>query len=76
MAYESKIINRDQVVKYLNHAFSRATQRFGSKNVVGTELYNHQVNYCYLINEIKLGPSYMVPKIIAEANRLIDGISQ
>ena len=75
MAHESKQINRDQVIKYLNHAFSKATQQFGSKNVKGTDLYDHQVDYCYLVDEIKRGPSYMVPKVIAEANRLIDSIS-
>lgn len=75
MAYESKQINREQVIKYLNHAFSKATQCFGIKNVTGTQLHDHQVDFCYLINNIKLGPSYMVPKVIAECNRLIDGIT-
>ena len=75
MAQEQKQIDREQVIKYLNHAFSKATQQFGSKNIKGTRLYDHQVDFCYLIDGIKRGPTYMVPKVIAECNKLIDDIS-
>ena len=71
---EQRDINVHQVTKYLNHAFSKATQGMGYKNVKGTELYDHQVNFCYLIDNIHRGPKYMVPKVIAEANTLIDEI--
>ena len=74
MAYEPKEINRDQVVKYLNHAFAKAVQPFGSKNVQGTDLHGFQVEFAYLIDGIQRSPSYIVSKIITEANRLIESI--
>ena len=76
MAYEQKSINRDQVIKYLNHAFAKATQHLGSKNVKGTDLYDYQVEFCYLIDNIKRGPNYIVSKVITEANKLIDSIAE
>lgn len=73
MAEGQKKINIDQVVNYLNHAFSKATQnRFPqTKNHKGTDLYNYQVQFCYLIDDIQRGPRYIVPKLITEANELI-----
>jgi len=76
MAYESREINREQVVKYLNHAFAKAIQPLGNKNVKGTELYNHQVDFCYLIDSIQRDPTYIVSKVIADCNTLIDNINQ
>lgn len=75
MAEESKQINRDQVVNYLNHAFAKATQKMGSKNAKGTELYDKQVEFCYMIDEIQRGPQYIIPKVIAECNKMIDDLS-
>jgi len=76
MAYEAKTINRDQVVKYLNHAFAKATYHLGSKNVKGTDLHTYQVEFCYLIDGIQRSPTYIVSKIITECNKLIDGITE
>ena len=70
-----KKINIDQVVSYLNHAFSKAIQGLGNKNVKGTKLYDYQVEFCYTIDEITRGPKYIVPKVIAQANELIEKIA-
>ena len=75
MAYELKEINRDQVVKYLNHAFAKAVHPLGSKNVKSTELHELQTEFAYLIDGIQRSPSYIVSKIITEANRLIESIT-
>lgn len=78
---QQKKINVDQVISYLNHAFSKAAQTatmtkgFGSKNHKGTKLYKYQVEYCYLVNEIQRGPRYIVPKLITQANELIDKLA-
>lgn len=82
-------INIDQVVNYLYHAFerasSRAAARTGSKavriehdngSVETTTLYDYQVELCYLLNEIQRGPSYIVPKIIQDANDLISKLER
>lgn len=72
---EQKKINVEQVVSYLNHAFARAQQKsvstIGTRNVQGTKLYDYQVDFCYLIDEIQRGPVYILPKVIQDANQLI-----
>lgn len=72
-----KRINTDQVIGYLNHAFGKAVQKanLGSKNQKGTKLYEYQVDFSYLIDGIGRSPNYIVPKLITEANELIDKIN-
>lgn len=85
--YEKKI-NVDQVVSYLSHAFSKAQSRAVSKignkalrtvvdgAVETTALYDYQVEFCHLVNEIQRGPVYIVPKVIQDANDLIARLEQ
>ena len=68
-------INIQQTINYLNYTFSKAVQKLGNKNVKGTKLYKYQTEFCYIINDIQRGPTYMVPKKISEANDLIDEIN-
>lgn len=79
-----KEINLDDVVKYLNRAFSRAV--YNASNVLGrsairfkntqgewetTDLYDYQVDFAYLINKIQREQTYASRKAIQEANELI-----
>jgi hypothetical protein len=77
---EEKKINIEQVVIYLNHAFSRAMQKvsnqIGNRNHKGTTLYAFQTEFCYLINEIQQGAVYILPKIIQDANNLIASLEK
>lgn len=77
---EEKKINVEQVVTYLNHAFSRAQQKviqaIGNRNFKGTRLYDYQVDFCYLIDEIQRGPAYILPKTIQDANQLISSLEK
>lgn len=72
---EERKINTEQVVSYLSFAFSRAQQKalhaIGNRNHHGTALYDYQVEFCYLIDEIQRGPEYILPKVIQDANQLI-----
>jgi hypothetical protein len=74
-----KAIDVEQVVNYLNRSFATAVQKagpvLGSKNTKGTDLYTYQVDFTYLVDEIQRGPVYIVPKLIADANELIDRIT-
>lgn len=66
-----KSINIEQVVSYLNHSFAEKSREvFGPKPnaVKGTAAYAAQVQHCYFIDEIQRGPTYMLPKVIGEAN--------
>lgn len=88
MAYhkevEKKELNAAEVVKYLSRSFNRAISnsplssqkalRVVNKRVDPTELYLLQVDFCYLIDHITRGPSYIAPKYIQEANELITEI--
>lgn len=88
MAYhkeEKKEIDTTEVVKYLSRSFNRATSNasnhLGNKavrvvdgKVNPTELYQLQVDFCYLLDNIMRGPTYIAPKFIQEANELIASI--
>lgn len=71
---EKTAIDVEKVVAYLAGAFSRATRHLGYNNTKGTELYEYQVEMMWLLHEIMMGPRYITPKFIQEANELIDSI--
>lgn len=85
---QQKEIDISRVVSHLNHLFAEAIARFErpvspysfSEGTVSeresNSTYRWQVKFCYLLNEIVRGPKYIVPKIIADANELIDEIKQ
>lgn len=86
---ESKPINVDEVVNYLNRAFSKATSKASAelgnkairqKNHRGvvekTALYDFQVEFSYLIDNIQRGPGYIRPKVIQQANDLIHQVEE
>lgn len=79
MEIDSKI-NIDQVVAYLNSTFNKASAKLATRlasagknarNTAGTPLYNFQVDFAYLIDNIQRSPSYIVPKYIQDANDLV-----
>lgn len=78
---QEKKIDVDRVVEYLRRAFAAAQEKFvekrdGYKNGKGTTLYQYQVDFCYLIDEIQRGPTFSVPKVIQDANDLIARLEQ
>jgi len=77
---EEKKINVEQVVSYLSHTFARAVQKMvpiiGNRNTKGSKLYEYQVEFCYLMDEIQRGPTYILPKIIQDANQLIASLER
>lgn len=77
-------INLNDVVKYLNRAFSKAAYNASGnlgksavrfQNEQGewdtTTLYDYQVDFAYLINKIQREPTYASRKAIQAANDLI-----
>lgn len=76
MAEKSYPINVEQVVSFLTYAFTKAQNKACNNGVSrdnnkGTTLYEYQVEFSHLINEIQRGPIYIVPMHIQEANDLI-----
>lgn len=82
---EQKQIDVNQVVDYLNRAFDKASELFGPRSKAvrkgnpklpgppkGSMLYEYQVDFCYLIDDIQRGPQYLRPKVIQAANDLIN----
>lgn len=67
---DAKSINVDQVINYLNHSFAKMAENvFASRAAVkGAPLYKFQIKHCYFVDEIKRGPTYMLPKVISNAN--------
>lgn len=71
-------ITEEQVAKsvaYLSNAFNKATRSLGNKNQKGTELYDLQVEFAWLLHEIANGPRYIFPKRVEEANQIISELS-
>ena len=79
---EQKEINTAEVVRFLSRAFNRAATQaasaIGSKavrtvdgKIEPTLLYDYQVEFCYLVDNIQRGPKYIAPKYIQEANEMI-----
>jgi hypothetical protein len=66
-------VNVDKVLAGINRSFVQATAGLGS-NAKGTKLYQYQVDYCYIVNEINRGPSCMVQKYLSDLDDLIDDI--
>lgn len=86
MAEKEKVkeINTNEVANYLNRAFAKAASKAAekisakavrAKNVKGifetTPMYDYQVDFCYLIDNIQRSPGYIIPKYIQQANELI-----
>ncbi len=84
-----KEINIPDVVKYLNRAFNKAVYK--NSHIIGksairtmntsgewetTPLYDYQVDFAYLINEIQRAPIYNARKAIHKANYLIRDIEE
>lgn len=74
------VLDVKQIVDFLNHAFRQATQGMGkatrSKDGMKSQMYQWQVEFCYMIDDILRGPTYIVPKIVTECNELIAKISE
>lgn len=66
-----KSINITQTAAFLSASFANATRNLGNKNHRGTELYDLQVEFCWLMHEITAGPPYIAPMYIQQANELI-----
>ena len=88
----TKSINIPEVVGYLNRAFSLAldkaqdTGNLGKQavrkvdettgNIITTPLYDYQVEFAYLIDNIQRSPAYIVPRYISEANSLLETVKE
>lgn len=64
----------DKSVTYLTTAFNKATRHMGNKNVKGTELYDAQVEFAWLLHDIACGPRYIFPKLVEQANQIISDL--
>ena len=75
MAEGTGNIDVPKVVKFLSRSFEVAQDKakltIGKDNTRGSKLYKFQVDFCYLIDEIMRGPTYIIPKRIQETNTLI-----
>ena len=72
-------IDSDRAVRHLNRNFAKAIRdqpgkAMKDKNGVPNKLFQYQVDFAYMIDEIQRGPIYLMPKVIADANELITKI--
>ena len=69
-----KVIDTNHVCSHLTWLFNNAISSMGRDWQKGTKLYAYQVEFCYFIDEIQRGPTYIVPKVIADCNDFINKI--
>lgn len=75
------IIDVPHTISHLNYLFYTEITNFKSKspnnhsNAKGTTLYQYQVDFAYLINEIYNQPNYILPKFISQVHDLLDKFS-
>lgn len=68
-------IDTDHVIRYLTRQFKQKTEDHGKAATRGTDLHKLQVDFAYMLDGIKRGPTYQVSKIIANANAFLDNIT-
>lgn len=68
-------LNTKEQVKKLNDAFHHVTRSMGKNNVKGTTLYQYQVDFAYLLDNIERGPTFQIPFLIYQAENLIRTIA-
>jgi len=83
-----KEINIDEVIKYLSHAFVRAVSKSGLRSTratrskqrnggfTTTKLYDYQVDFSYIMDNITRAPRYSSTQSIQQANDLIDRLGK
>lgn len=65
-----------QQIRRLNAEFREKTKQLGNNNLKGTKLYDLQVDFAYLIDEIERGPIFAIPHIIYKTETLIRSIGK
>lgn len=73
--YNSHGVDHTQTVRYLSNQFRQKTETKGRNNVKGTELYQLQVDFSYLIQDLVCGFAYKHTKTIAQIQDFIDDIN-
>lgn len=69
-----KTYNIEQEIHSLNNRFYAATRHMGYKNIAGTVLYEHQIDFAYKINKLKYAPSYVLGRMISNIHSFITEI--
>lgn len=62
------------VVQRLRAEFREKTKPLGNKNEAGTKLNQLQTEFSYIINDIQRGPSFAIPKLISDCEKLMQQI--
>lgn len=70
----SNVSDIRNTMERLSTSFARVfSATFGSQHLAvrGTDAYQFQVDFCYIMNELKRGPDALRQSYISEANELI-----
>lgn len=83
----SKTSSISKTQEYLSRAFQDVTRGMPlaqrvlwnnptPKELEGAQHYKWQVEMAHLCHEMNFNPPYMIPKLVADCNKLIDDIKQ
>jgi hypothetical protein len=65
----------DAQIREINRRFGQAVDKLGRDRTKGTKRYQMEVEFAYLINDIKTSPNYIVPMLMEQARELIDTVN-
>lgn len=82
---DKPVPNTSKTLEYLNRSFQENTRGLPlaqkirwadpfDREVEGQKHYEWQVNMAYFVNEIANSPQYLIPKLVADCNKMIDDI--
>lgn len=71
---QEKELNIEQTLKHLSYAFFNASRDFPEKAVRGNTLHTLQTDFAYMLDDIKRGPKYIAPKLVAEVIEFINRV--
>jgi hypothetical protein len=65
----------DAQIREINRRFGQAVEKLCRDRTKGTKRYQMEVEFAYLLNDIKTSPNYIVPMLVEQARELIDTVN-
>lgn len=59
----------------INRRFGAAIEKLGRDRTKGSKRYQLEVEFAYLLNDIKNSPNYVIPMLIEQAYELVDTVN-
>ena len=75
MSYVRTNNSVESQIRDINRRFGYAIEKLGRARDKGTKRYQMEVEFAYLLNDIKTSPNYVIPMLIEQAYELVDTVN-